>query len=71
MDTEDNVNEIEKFQKVWKEIFSGENGKFAIKMLKSMYIDSSALGQSSEHTHYLLGQKELIQHLIANATSEE
>ena len=45
------------------------DGKTLFAYLQSAYVDVSSISESSEITHYKLGQKELIQQLIMDTTS--
>jgi hypothetical protein len=52
-------------------IFRGVQGKQVLDFLRECYVETSALDSSKEMTFYKLGQKELIQSIIREATSEE
>ncbi len=70
MEENSSVENIVKFRKALKEIFTGESGKIVIDFLQAAYVDTPALDQSAELTYYRLGQKEFVQGLIKDATSE-
>jgi hypothetical protein len=56
---------------IWREalynVFRTPNGKILKEGLIETYIDQTCLADTSEKTHYLLGQKELIQGLIKHS----
>ena len=45
-------------------IFESPKGQLVKKTFKKMYVEQTALGDTPYQTHYLLGQKELIQQII-------
>lgn len=53
-----------KFAHACKKIFNTPSGRVVLKRLKEDHVDISALNSDPYKTHYLLGQKELIQGLI-------
>lgn len=59
-----------KYREALKTISETESGKIVGEYLKSVYVDVQALRESSEITHYFLGQKELVQGLLSEAVSE-
>ena len=63
-------NDYLKFRNALKEIFSGANGETVINFLNQSYVETSALGDNDALTNYKLGQKELVQGLIKDATSD-
>lgn len=60
-----------KFHRSLKHIFTGEAGEYVLKYLTQMYVDSSALEEKSERTHYRLGQKEFVQGIIRDINLDE
>ena len=60
-----------KFRKSLKEIFKTEPGEFVLEFLEQSYVESSALDISStEITYYKLGQKEFVQGLVKDVSSD-
>ena len=57
-----------KYVRTIRDMFNTIPGEEAAKMLRSNYVDVSAICQTPEHTAYKLGQKELIQDLLRLAT---
>lgn len=53
------------FKQTAQDLFNTPNGITVLAYLNDSYVKSSALGESPELTYYKLGQKELIQSLIA------
>lgn len=53
-----------KYIKALKAIFTGPNSEIVLKQWESQYVLRTALGETSELTHYRLGQKELIQGIL-------
>jgi hypothetical protein len=70
MNKMDSQEFIKRYQTAVVEIFKTPNGKIVLDMLRQVYVDVSVLESTSDLTHYRLGQKELVQQLIADATSE-
>lgn len=56
--------------KQFNRAFDTEAGKVVLEYLKERYIELSCLSDSSERTHYFLGQKELAQHILQLATDD-
>lgn len=59
------------FRKALRELFKQPNGKTVLDFLVNNYVDTSAVGADSNNTYYRLGQKELIQGLVREATLED
>lgn len=60
-----------KFHNALKRVFASEEGKILSEGLWEIYVDSSALADTPEKTYYKLGQKELIQGLLKDASLED
>lgn len=54
-----------------KKLFNTPNGKEVLAELKVRYLDTSALSSTPELTYYHLGQKELVQSLVASLETPE
>ena len=54
-----------RFRQTAKIIFESQDGKEVLSYLKAIYVDETAVDSTPELTYYKLGQKELIQGLIA------
>lgn len=67
----DSTENVIKFRKALREVFSGKNGEDVLNFLQQCYVDVPALDSTPELTYYRLGQKEFVQGLIKDATSEE
>lgn len=62
--------EADKYRGALKAIYESKNGQIVFEFLKKGYVDAPALGQSPELTYYKLGQKEFVQGLIQDATTD-
>lgn len=66
------LNKREKdFVEHLKQIMNTESGKIVLKYLKQDFVDASSVKQTPELTYYALGQKELVQGLIASLEEPE
>ena len=63
----DNANDYLAFREALHSIFSTPKGELVKKALIKLYVEPTALADTSDKTHYLLGQKELIQGLIKDS----
>ena len=66
----DGNQELLKFRKALREVFTSESGKTVTKFLERSYVDRPALCETSEKTAYKLGQKEFVQGLIKDANAD-
>lgn len=53
------------FKGLCEVVFGAPDGQKVLAYLKTSYVDCSAMADTSEMTFYRLGQKELVQNLIA------
>lgn len=60
-----------KFRKALKQIFKTPSGETVLKFLKEAYVEVNAFDENTNVTYYRLGQKELIQGILADIESEE
>lgn len=65
MNQVDDQQRLMKARKTFKRFLSTPGGKEVAKMLYDYYVNVSALGNTPEVTYYKLGQKELVQDLLA------
>lgn len=68
---EQTSQKVIKFRRALRELFKSDTGATVIKFLEEAYVDTPCLDTSAELTYYRLGQKEFVQGLIKEATSEE
>lgn len=59
-----------KFRKDLKSIFSSPQGLAVLDFLEESYVEIPVLSDTTEVTHYRLGQKELIQGLIKDVKTD-
>lgn len=59
-----------KFRKALNHIFKTESGKEVLEFLNEAYVETPAVDQQPEITYYKLGQKEFVQGLIKDATTD-
>lgn len=59
-----------KIRRAIKDVFDNSQGHYLLKCLKEDYVDVSALSTDPQATAYKLGQKELVQGLIAELNKD-
>jgi len=59
-----------KFRKALQKLFKGTDGKEVMEFLNEHYVEIPAIDQTPELTYYRLGQKEFVQSLIKDATTD-
>lgn len=68
--SDNSTDAVIKFRKALREIFKSESGKTVLKFLEEAYVEASSVDSTPELTYYRLGQKEFVQGLIKDATTE-
>lgn len=53
-----------KYDRIVKKLFTTDDGKFVLAIMKNWFVDTSCLTKVSEHTHYMLGKKEFVLELL-------
>ena len=69
MEREESITVANEYLQALQNIANTADGKTVLAYLQSTYVDVSSISESSEITHYRLGQKELAQQLIMDTTS--
>ena len=59
-----------KFRTALTNLFQTPDGELVLKYLKESYVDNSAFGANTEQTMYNLGQKELVQGIIRDSSTD-
>lgn len=62
-----NTQDYLKFREALHSIFNTPKGEIVKEALIKLYVEPTALAETSDKTNYLLGQKELIQGLIKDS----
>lgn len=71
METNKQIEKMEKFRLALKKVLNSEDGKIVKDMLQELYVDQSALDVTKpEFTYYRLGQKEFVQGLLKDADND-
>lgn len=65
--TNEQVERLNEFRNALRRFAKSTDGELVLKVLKEEYVEVTALAKTPEHTHYKLGQKELIQLLLKEA----
>ena len=58
-----------KYRALLKDIFNTESGRLVLAHLYETYVNSSAIADTESRTYYNLGQKELVQDLLRDASA--
>ena len=61
MEQEEVAMDINKMYLTMQSLFKTEQGKEVLEAWEKMYVETTALGNTTEQTYYNLGQKEFIQ----------
>lgn len=68
---ENGLERAKKFKDALRRIFASPDGELVLEFLEQSYVEGSAVDRSTELTYYRLGQKEFVQALIKDATTDE
>lgn len=64
-------NPVLEYRKCMRELFNTAPGEDALRLLQGMYVETIAFSKDPVEMAYRLGQKELIQGILKDATSTD